>query len=477
MDRREFLRMVGSGLLAAPLVEKALAAGWASAESDEGPPNILFAISDDQSWAHTGANGDRVVKTPTFDRVAREGVLFTNTFCSSPSCTPSRGAILTGRMFWQLEEGANLWSTLPEKFRVYPDLLEAAGYRVGYTRKGWGPGNIEPGGRTRNPAGPRYSNFREFLESVPDGKPFCFWFGSHDPHRAYEKGSGLESGKRLEDVEVPPFLPDDPEVRSDILDYYFEIERFDREVGEMLALLEEKGLDNTLVVITSDNGMPFPRAKTNLYDYGTRMPLAVRWPARVKGGRVIDDFISFTDFAPTFLQAAGLEPPPEMTGRSFFDLLTSDKQGRVDLERDMVFTGRERHTDRREGKRGYPMRAIRTHQFLYIRNLRPDRWPAGDPEGYGDIDGSPTKKFMMENRDAENVRELFQLAFGKRPAEELYNLEREPAQLKNVAELPEYAEAKRKLQIELEQFMTDTEDPRAFGKGDEWDTQPYYGRS
>jgi uncharacterized sulfatase len=380
-------------------------------------------------------------------------------------------------MFWRLEEGANLWSTLPEKFSVYTDLLEATGYRVGHTRKGWGPGKIEPGGRTRNPAGPRYRNFKEFLEGVPDGKPFCFWFGSHDPHRAYEKGSGLGSGKRLEDVEVPPVLPDGPEVRSDILDYYFEIERFDREVGEMLALLEEKRLDNTLVVITSDNGMPFPRAKTNLYDYGTRMPLAVRWPARVKGGRVIDDLISFTDFAPTFLEAAGLEPQPEMTGRSFLDLPTSHKQGRVDPERDMVFTGRERHTDRREGRRGYPMRAIRTHQFLYIRNLRPDRWPAGDPEGYGDIDGSPTKKFMMENRDAENVRELFQLAFGKRPAEELYNLERDPAQLENVAELPEYAEAKRKLQAELEQFMTDTEDPRAFGKGDEWDTQPYYGRS
>jgi uncharacterized sulfatase len=472
MNRREFLWGLSVGALSGLVVK-----GFFAVEDQDERPNILFAISDDQSWVHTGAMGDRVVKTPTFDRVAEEGVLFTHAFCSAPSCTPSRGAILTGQMFCRLEEGANLWSTLPAKFKTYPDILEATGYHVGFMGKGWGPGKVEPGGRSHNPAGKRYRNFEEFLKDLPEGKPFCFWFGSYDPHRPYEKGSGLKSGMRIEDVDVPPFLPDVPEVRSDILDYYFEVERFDRQVGEMLKLLEESGkAENTIVVITSDNGMPFPRAKANLYDHGTRMPLAVRWPARVKGGRVIDDLISFEDFAPTFLEAAGLRPLPEMTGRSFLNLLLSDGSGRVDPGRDKIFTGRERHAYCREGGLGYPCRAIRTYQFLYIRNFEPDRWPAGDPPGYGDIDDGPTKRFMMENRDAEKVSHLFQLAFGKRPAEELYDLEKDPAQMHNVAESPEYADVKRNLRAELERRMSEMNDPRAFGKGKFWEEIPYYGR-
>ena len=484
MDRRQFLRTVSFGSLTGCLAKQLLAAEEAlrEASSERKPgksrrcPNILFAISDDQSWVHTGASGDRVVKTPVFDNVAREGVLFTHAFCSAPSCTPSRGAIVTGQAAFRLEEGADLWSTLPAKFEVYPDLLEAAGYHVGFTRKGWGPGQFEPGGRARNPAGKPFKNFEVFLKSVPGGEPFCFWFGSTDPHRPYVKGSGVRSGKKLEDVAVPPFLPDAAEVRSDILDYYVEVERFDRGVGEMLKLLRERGvLDNTMVVITSDNGMPFPRAKANLYDYGTRLPLAISWPARVRGGRVVDDFISFADFAPTFLEAAGLEPPSAMTGRSFLPLLTSGKAGHIEPDRDTVFTGRERHAFCRKGGLGYPCRAIRTEHFLYVRNFEPDRWPAGDPEVYGDIDGSPTKNFMMEHRDANNVAPLFRLAFNKRPAEELYDLEKDPAQMKNVAALPEYAEAKKKLRAQLDRWMKDVGDPRAFGRGSEWDRQPYYG--
>ncbi|NQT84523.1 sulfatase [bacterium] len=485
MDRRDFLRTVSLGALTGSFAGRTALAREASPDAiaarklnkNDPPPNILFAISDDQSWVHTGANGDRVVNTPAFDRVAREGVLFNHTFCSAPSCTPSRGAILTGRAFSQLEKGGDLWSTLPKKFEVFPDLLQAAGYHIGFTRKGWGPGRIEPGGRTRNPAGQQYRNFEQFLKTVPTGKPFCFWFGSNDPHRSYVKGSGLRSGKKLDDVKVPPFLPDVPEVRSDILDYYFEVERFDREVAEMLKLLEAAGnLDNTIVAITSDNGMPFPRAKANLYDYGTRMPLAVRWPARVKGGRAIRDFISFTDFAPTFLEAAGLKPPPAMSGRSFLDLLVSEKEGRVDPKRDRVFTGRERHAFCRKGGLGYPCRAIRTYRFMYIHNFKPDRWPAGDPKIYGDIDGSPTKTFMMQNRDAGNVTNLFRLAFDKRPPDELYDLKEDPGQLTNVAGLAKYAEAKIKLRADLDNWMKAMGDPRAFGKGGEWDRQPYYGR-
>jgi arylsulfatase A-like enzyme len=458
-------------------------------------PNILFCLADDWSWPHASIAGDKVVKTPTFDRVAREGVLFENAFVSAPSCTPSRGAILTGQWHWRLQEGANLWSTLPAKFHVYPDLLEQAGYHVGYTRKGWGPGRNEPGGRDRNPAGPRYKNFDEFRKAQPDGKPFCFWFGSTDPHRGYKWQSGVESGMKLEDVEVPACFPDSEAIRTDICDYYWEVQRFDTEVGELLEMLEACGeLDNTLVVISGDNGMPFPRCKSNLYDLGANVPLAVRWPAAVKGGRVVEDFISLSDLAPTFLEAAGLKPTAQMTARSFLDILTSGKSGRVDSERDHVLTGKERHVPAQEtGMGGYPMRAIRTREFLYIRNFKPDRWPSGYPAnyaepvdidvskprptkfGFADTDGSPTKSYMIKHREDPEGAKLFELAFGKRPAEELYDLGKDPAQINNVAGKAEYAKVQKKLADTLTAELKATKDPRALGNGDVFETYPYYG--
>jgi len=443
-------------------------------------PNILFCIADDWGWPHAGAYGDNVVKTPTFDRVAAEGVLFTNAFCASPSCTPSRGAILTGQAVHRLEEGGNLHSILQTKFEVYPDLLEAAGYFIGLQGKGWGPGRLEGTGRTRNPAGPNFKSFEQFLQSVPQGRPFCFWFGSTDPHRPYEKGSGVGSGMKLEEVRVPPFLPDAPEVRSDICDYYFEVQRFDRQVGEMLKLLETSGqLDNTLVVMAADNGMPFPRCKANLYNYGTHQPLAVRWPARVKGGRTTDDFIVLTDIAPTFLEAAGLKPPPEITGRSFLDLIV-ERRGAT--ERNRVFLERERHANVRKGNLSYPCRAIRTRQYLYIRNLRPQLWPAGDPEPwmavgqFGDVDGGPTKELILSRREEKDMARFFQLAFAKRPAEELYDLAKDPGELHNVADQSGYAAIKKKLRADLDHWMRETGDPRAINEDDDrWDHYPYFG--
>jgi uncharacterized sulfatase len=219
--------------------------------------------------------------------------------------------------------------------------------------------------------------------------------------------------------------------------------------------------------------MPFPRCKANLYEWGTHMPLVVRWPAAAEAGREISDFINFEDFAPTFLEAGGLEPLPEMTGRSFLALLTGDTPSRP--PRDRVFVERERHANVREGNLSYPCRAIRTREHLYVRNLRPDRWPAGDPERYGDIDGGPSKDYMMQHRDDPAVRPLFDLAFGKRPEEELYDLKTDPGELKNVADNAEYAAVKKKLRAELGKWMSDTADPRATGGGDEFDTYDYVG--
>ncbi|MPZ16887.1 MAG: sulfatase-like hydrolase/transferase [Luteitalea sp.] len=441
-------------------------------------PNILLAIADDWSWPHASAYGDKAISTPVFDRVAREGALFSNAFTAAPSCTPSRAAILTGQYSHRLAEGANLHGFLPSRFPVYPDLLEEAGYYVGYTRKGWGPGRFEPGGRTRNPAGTQFEDFAAFLASRPSKQPFVFWFGSQDPHRPYEEGSGAAAGIDLDRIEVPPHLPDTREVRSDLADYLAEVQRFDREVGEILERLESAGeLDNTLVVITSDNGMPFPRSKANVYDAGARMPLAIRWPGKVKAGATVDGFVNLSDLAPTFLAAAGLEPPDEMTGRSLLTLA----EGKDEADRDHVFVERERHAQVRKGDLSYPMRAVRTSDWLYIRNLRPDRWPAGDPEMYfsvgpfGDIDGGPTKQILLDGRDDPAFSRFFHLATDKRPAEEFYDLRSDPGQLRNVADDPTHAKEKARLRALLDDWMRSTGDPRATSDDDRWDRYPYYG--
>ncbi|MBP7951816.1 MAG: sulfatase [Verrucomicrobiales bacterium] len=443
-------------------------------------PNILLCIADDASWHHFGANGDKACHTPVFDRVAREGVNFRHAFCSSPSCTPSRGALLTGQQFWRLEDGANLWSRWPNKAAVYPDLLAAAGYHVGLKGKGWGPGDARFSGRKFNPAGPGVKDFATFLQNKPADKPFCFWFGSQDPHRMYERGSGVKSGMKIEDVQVPPYLPDTPAVRSDILDYCLEVQRFDRDIGAMLKLLEDTGqLDRTLVVITSDNGWPFPRGKATCYDAGTRMPLAVRWPERIPGGRTVDDFVSLTDLAPTFLEAAGLPMPPAMTGKSLLPLLTSGKSGQVEPERDKAIFGRERHANVRAGNLSYPVRAIRTADFLYLRNGEPDRWPAGDPPIYGDVDqhlnisDSPAKQAVVQHDHSAAAKRLFDLAFAKRPAEELYDLRADPYQMQNVAGDVRFADTRKKLRAALDAYLIAAKDPRAAGQGGLFDHYPY----
>ena len=495
ISRRDFLNrleIAGAAVMAAPCT------AWLNCALVPKRPNILFAISDDQSWLHTGVNGCKFVQTPAFDRVAQEGVLFSNAFVSAPQCSPNRASILTGRPIWQLEEAGTHASNFPRKFRVFTDELENAGYFIGYTGKPWGPGNWSITGWPRNPAGPEFNqikvndkpasgignndyaaNFEAFLSQRPKDAPFFFWYGCTEPHRNYEEGSGIKAGKNPEDVSVPGFLPDDPIVKSDILDYALEIDWFDSHLARMMNLLEAQGeLDNTLIIVTSDNGMPFPRAKANLYDYGTRMPLAICWPKRIPAGRSATDFISFVDLAPTILQAAGLRPLPEMTGKSFLDILTSRQQGRVDPQRDRAFFGRERHTHARPENLGYPSRAIRTDDYLYIWNLKPDRWPAGDPfgpdDGYFDIDGSPSKRFLLENRGNPQIENYAKLALDKRPEEELYAIKDDPYCLLNLADEPNFESVKTDLRNALQTRLKQQGDPRVTGTGDIFDSYPRY---
>ncbi len=448
--------------------------------ADTERPNILFAIADDWGWPHSSSYGDAVVQTPTFDSIAANGALFTNAYISSPSCTPSRNAILTGQHFWRLKSGGNLWSVYPDGFPTFVEALKEAGYFVGSYRKAFGPG--DSGGREL--AGKKFSGLNEFLDQRPDDQPFFFWFGASDPHRSYIWESGMRSGMKVEDVEVPPFYPESEIIRKDILDYYWEVQRFDRQVGEALALLEVKGeLENTIVVMTGDHGFPFPRGKSNLYDYGARVPLAIKWHTAFPENRVITDFVSATDLAPTFLEAAGVDLLPNTTGRSLMPILKSKLQGRVSGDREYVLTGKERHTlAQMDHPGGTPMRAIRTDEFLYIRNFKPDRWPAGHPDGsyhgkvYMDVDASPTKDYLLEHKDDPDMSIYWQLSFGKRPADELYDLRLDPDQLHNVAERAAYADTLMRLREKLFEELERYEDPRIVGGADSFDNYKYTGR-
>ena len=428
-------------------------------------PNILFAMADDWGWPHAGAYGDQVVKTPTFDRLCREGARFEHAYVSSPSCTPSRNAILTGQAFYRLGEGANLHSTLSTAHPTFVRLLEDSGYRVGHWRKAWGPGNAKAGGYEGNPCGPN-SKFDAFLAAQPEDQPFCFWFGTSDPHRGYKRHSGREAGIDSAKVHVPSFFPDHEDVRGDIADYYFEVQRWDREVGEALKLLEERGeLDNTIVVMTGDHGMPFPRCKGNLYDWGARVPLAIRWPAQVEAGRSVAAMTSLTDLAPTFLAAAGVEAPEVMTGQSLLPWLSGPKTA----GRPFVVLGRERHTPAQKmpSLDGYPSRALRSDDWLLVLNLAPERWPAGVPEGathpmnrFSDCDNGPTKSRIVTDQATEAGARYFQLCFGKRPAVELYNTRVDPDQVTNLAPDPKYRKLVFKLRQKLIAELKRTRDPR-----------------
>jgi len=366
-------------------------------------------------------------------------------------------------------------------------------------------------GRPRNPAGPEFSkrttkpphsginrndyaaNFADFLAAKPKNRPFYFWYGATEPHRAYEKGAGLKTGKKLEDASPPPFLPDAPEVRSDLLDYCVEIEWFDTHLSRMLKLLEDAGeLDNTLVIVTADNGMSFPRAKANLYDYGFHVPLAVRWGARARGGRSVDDLVGFVDLTATILDAAGIKHPGKEyppVGRSIMNILTSTRQGMVDASRTVVYAARERHSSSRYNNWTYPQRALRTPEFLYIRNFRPDRWPAGDPvvlredgspagphSGYKDIDGCPTLDFLISKAGDPALGWFLQAAVAKRPAEELFDIKSDPGCLNNLAADPKFAGTKQKLAKRLEEYLRQTGDPRVLDGGEIWETYKRYSR-
>ncbi|MDQ3686349.1 MAG: sulfatase [Acidobacteriota bacterium] len=468
-------------------------------------PNILFAIADDWAYGYAGAYGNRWVKTPAFDRVAHEGVLFTRAYTPNAKCAPSRAILLTGRNSWQLEEAANHVPFFPAKFKTWVEALGEHGYFTGLTAKGWGPGVAnDAGGKPRQMAGTPFNkrkaetpteeienndyaaNFEDFLNAAPKGQPWSFWYGALEPHRAYEYGSGAaKGGKKLGDIDrVPGFWPDTEVVRHDMLDYAFEIEHFDWHLARMLTTLAQRGLlDNTIVIVTSDHGMPFPRAKGQAYDASNHVPLAVMWKRGIKarggaGGRTVDDYVSFADFAPTLIELAGLRwnktGMSPTAGHSLTDILFSKKSGRVNPRRDHVLVGKERHDVGRPNDMGYPIRGIVKNDMLYLHNYETERWPAGNPEtGYLNTDGGATKTEILQRRRAGRDLRSWMLAFGKRPAEELYDLANDPDCLHNLANDPASGARKMELKQQAERELRAQGDPRMFGKGYNFDRYVY----
>ncbi len=476
-------------------------AGCMQPSTNNDKPNILFFIMDDAS-IHMSAYGYDWCNTPAFDRLAENGILFSNAYTPNAKCAPSRSSIITGRNSWQLEEAANHIVNFPAKFKTFPEVLRENGYVTVKTGKGWAPG--DPGmkdGKQRLLIGEDFSyiktptrakfmsnidyaaNFDAFLDSIEEGQPWFFWYGSFEPHRGYEYGAGQRvGGKKLSDIDsVPAFWPDNEVVRNDILDYALEIEHADMHLARMIETLEEKGLlENTIIVATSDNGMPFPRGKAMSYEYSNHMPMAVMWPKGIKNpGRTVTDMVSFIDFAPTFLELAGI-PFQESgmhssPGKSLTDIFYSEKEDQVNRERDVVLIGRERHDHSRPKNQGFPVQGIVSDDYLYLYNYDISLWPVGNPEiGYLDIDGSPTKTEILRLfRTGENDL-YWKLCLGKRESnEEFFNITKDAECMNNLADNTEYAELKQRMKARMETMLIEQGDPRMFGNGDVFNSYGY----
>lgn len=442
-------------------------------------PNLLFIMTDDQTWSLTGKEGYPLVKTPNFDRLASEGLYFKQAYVTAPSCTGSRASILSGRHLWNTGSAAMILGDWPAGLTTYPDMLAEAGYHVGFTGKGWGPGFFQKT-RTLDPTGKPYNdvfrfkdltsqnatersvwdfiaNFEAFLKDKPEGAPFLFWIGSFEPHRPYVTPDTSRFEGQDPATFIPGFLPDTPAIRDNLSSYLIETEWFDEDLGAILALLKQKGLlENTLIVVTSDNGMDLPGAKTQNYEPGVRVPFVVYWGEGMKKpGRELDDIVSLVDIAPTFLEAAGVPVPADMPGHSLLNVIASDKEGLADPTRTLAFSAYERHSDWRLEKQTYPRRAIHTPRYAYIRNYDPDGWPAGDPPAFAESSfgwlWDPGKNGFAEP--------FYTRLTAKRPREELYDLQEDPFQFHNVASDSRYTAVLEALRARLDQELVATGDP------------------
>jgi len=429
--------------------------------------NVLLLVADDLGM-QVGCYGDAVAKTPNIDGLAKSGTRFTHGFASVASCSASRGTLLTGMPTHMCGQYGHAHAThnfhsFPQ-VRGLPALLAPAGYKSGVIAKlhvqpkEVYPFDVEMPGNGRNPV-QIAAQAKKFFADCGD-KPFFLLVGFTDPHRA-AKGfaNDLKYPASVPAVKfdpktlsVPYFLPDQSEVRAELAEYYQSVARLDYGVGLMIKELENaKQLDNTLIIFLSDNGIPFPGAKTTLYDPGIHLPLIVRSPGQ-KAGVVCSAMASWTDIAPTVLDWCGVKPAPagkkayELPGRSLLPILEKEKVAGWDT----IFASHQFH----EVTMYYPMRVIRTRQYKYILNLaHPLEFPHAS-----DLWESPTWQGIIKRGD-KMMGQRDVKTYLHRPKEELYDLEHDPNELKNVAADPAYAKVLEELRAQLADWRKKTNDP------------------
>jgi N-sulfoglucosamine sulfohydrolase len=432
------------------LVGLAMLAAWGVAHSAEPPsrPNFVLIIADDLGCEDSGPYGNRGIRTPSLDQLAAEGMLFHNAILTCSSCSPSRSSIITCR--YPHNTGAEqLHWPLPKEQTTFVELLKASGYWTAAVGK-WHLGNavedrfdlVKQSGRD-NPSG--CGNWVETLAERPKDKPFFLWLAAVDPHRDYQAGT-IDEPHRPGDVTVPPYFPDTPEVRRDLALYYDEIARLDSFVGKVLDELARQNVaDNTVVLFMTDNGRPFPRCKTTVYDSGVKTPLLVRWPARIKPGTSTGSLVSSIDIGATILDLAGVQPAASIQGQSFAAVLADPAA----TTRKFAFSEHNWHDFEARS------RSVRTTKFKYIRNEYTDL-PNTPP---ADAVRSPTFQTMRKLRDAGMLKPEQMTCFTRPlPAEEFYDLATDPHELTNLASDAAHRGELETLRAELDRWKAETKD-------------------
>lgn len=414
------------------------------------PVNIIFIIGDDISWDDIGAYGNTKVKTPNLDRLAKEGLKFTNMFLTASSCSPSRASILTGR-YPHNTGAAELHSPLPAHLKFFPELLRQKGYFTALAGK-WHEGPATKRAydtllvnQTLNGEGGE-EQWVNLLKSRPKQKPFFLWLSPYDAHRPWSKTTSGPQHDPDRDIQVPPTLIDDRETRQDLVSYYNEIARLDHYVGLLEKELAAQGLSqHTLLIFTADNGRPFPGSKTRLTDAGIKTPFLVKWPAGIRPGQTSQGLVSAIDIAPTLLELAGVQTGETFQGRSFAKLFKNPGQE----FRKYVFAEHNWHD-----YEAYE-RAVRTKDFLYITNKR-THFDNGGPI---DANQSPAAKALKAARQNGKLTPLQNDAFRvPRPAEEFFDNFKNPLQALNLVGNQAYASQIQSLKKVLNQWTRETGD-------------------
>ena len=407
-----------------------------AAQSEAPRPNFVFIISDDHSWTDLGCYGNAAARTPNLDRLASQGARYTHCFVTSPQCSPNRSAILTGLPPHQTAT-SRLHAPMPGGQETFLEPLREHGYFLGAWNKVHQGAEFD---KTRwHYHGAARLSPTDFLRQRPKDRPFFFHVGFTDPHRPYSPGA-FDPPTDPSRVPVPKWLPDTPEIRKDLADYLDEIARMDRQAGEVLRVLEEQGVaDNTVVMFTGDNGMPFPpRAKGTLYEDGIRVPLIVRWPGRVQPGTVSGKLVSHIDLPVTWLESARIPKPLRMKG---VNLMTGN--------RDEIFSERNWHDN------FDLIRCIRTRTHKLIYNGLPDK----PHRPIRDLADSPTWASYLALNAAGKLSAAHQRALApQRPLLELYDLERDPDELNNLADAPASSKIQEDLLNRLGSWMDSTND-------------------